>query len=124
MIPGNESSSPWTSVSPGMPRRGTPSPCLGDGSSWEPDRKRRSKRNADEEETEQWHAAEEAELRTKVPWEPDEALTQSVGELVLLSEINVYAVFIHFFYSIFRFSSVFSLFFFSFTFPLTTVWVI
>lgn len=75
MFPGNESSSPSTSVSPGMPRRGSPSPGLEEGSSWEPDRKRLSKRNADEEETEQWHAAEEAELRTKVPWEPDESLT-------------------------------------------------
>jgi hypothetical protein len=45
-----------------------------EGSSWERDRKRLSKRT-EEEETEQWHAAEEAELRTKVPWEPDEALT-------------------------------------------------
>jgi len=76
IFPGNESSSPSTSVSPGMLRRGSPSPRLEEeGSSWEPDRKRLSKRNADEEETEQWHAAEEAELRTKVPWEPDEALT-------------------------------------------------
>jgi len=78
MFPGNESSSASASVSPGMPRRGSPSPRLEEeeeGSSWEPDRKRLSKRNADEEETEQWHAAEEAELRTKVPWEPDEALT-------------------------------------------------
>ena len=76
MFPGNESSSASASVSPGMPRRGSPSPRLEEGSSsWEPDRKRLSKRNPGEEETEQWHAAEEAELRTKVPFEPDEALT-------------------------------------------------
>ncbi|PUU75678.1 hypothetical protein B9Z19DRAFT_1130934 [Tuber borchii] len=75
MFPGNEPLSPSTSVSPGMPRRRSPSPRLEEGSSWEPDRKRLSKRNADEEETEQWHAVEEAELRTKVPWEPDEGLT-------------------------------------------------
>ncbi|RPB01431.1 hypothetical protein L873DRAFT_1734807 [Choiromyces venosus 120613-1] len=75
MFPGNESLSASASVSPGMPRRGSSSPPLEEGSSWERDRKRLSKRNADEEETEQWHAAEEAELRTKVPWEPDEALT-------------------------------------------------
>ncbi|PWW72958.1 hypothetical protein C7212DRAFT_360012 [Tuber magnatum] len=75
MFPGNESSSASASVSLGIHRRGSSSPPLEEGSSWERDRKRLAKRGADEEETEQWHAAEEAELRTKVPWEPDEALT-------------------------------------------------
>ncbi|CUS07563.1 unnamed protein product, partial [Tuber aestivum] len=75
MFPGNESSSASASVSPGIPRRGSSSPPPEEGSQWERDRKRLARRNTDEEETEQWHAAEEAELRTKVPWEPDEALT-------------------------------------------------
>jgi len=46
------------------------------------------------EETEKWHAPEEAELRTKVLWEPDEALTKRVGRAVLLFRINVYPVFL------------------------------
>ena len=66
---------PSISVSPGITRRGSPLPRLEEGSSWEPDRKSLSKRNADEEETEQSHATEEAELRTKVSLELDEALT-------------------------------------------------
>ncbi|KAG0642923.1 hypothetical protein HOY80DRAFT_556442 [Tuber brumale] len=75
LISGNGSSAASALVPPSTPRRGTSSPPPEGCSSWERDRKRLSKRNADEEETEQWHAAEEAELRTKVPWEPDEALT-------------------------------------------------
>ncbi|KAG0123470.1 hypothetical protein HOY82DRAFT_574946 [Tuber indicum] len=72
MFPGNRSSTISTLVPPSTPRRGSPSPPLEKGSSSERDRNRLSKRNADEE-TEEWHAAEEAELRAKVPWEPDEA---------------------------------------------------
>lgn len=73
MFPGTDSSSPSASVSPGTSRRSTSSRTE-DGSSGERIRKRLPRRTG-EEETEQWHAAEEAELRTKVPWEPDEALT-------------------------------------------------
>jgi hypothetical protein len=73
MFPGNRSSTISTLVPTSTPRRGSPSPPLEKGSSSERDRNRLSKRNADE--TEEWHAAEEAELRAKVPWEPDEALT-------------------------------------------------
>ncbi|KAH0607461.1 uncharacterized protein H6S33_002495 [Morchella sextelata] len=60
--------------SPGLPRRSrslrTASGAL--------DREReheRAVRREEEAEREVWHAAEEAELRTKVPWEPDESLT-------------------------------------------------
>ncbi|KAL7267165.1 hypothetical protein RUND412_010259 [Rhizina undulata] len=53
---------------PPLPKRN--SSIKTDNSSWE--RKRMRERAL--EETEQWHAAEEEQMRTKVPWEPDESL--------------------------------------------------
>lgn len=67
----SESSS---SMSPNLPRRSRSIRT----SNGEVDREReheRAVRKEKEAEREVWHAAEEAELRTKVPWEPDESLT-------------------------------------------------
>lgn len=67
----SESSS---SISPNLPRRSRSIRT----SNGEVDREReheRAVRKEKEAEREVWHAAEEAELRTKVPWEPDESLT-------------------------------------------------
>lgn len=74
MFPSSSRDSESPSISPNLPRRSrslrTPN--------GEVDREReheRAVRKEKEAEREVWHAAEEAELRTKVPWEPDESLT-------------------------------------------------
>lgn len=63
-----------SSIPPTLPRRSRSIRT----SNGEVDRERehdRAVRREKEAEREVWHAAEEADLRTKVPWEPDESLT-------------------------------------------------
>lgn len=61
-------------VSPNLPRR-SKSLRTANGTVDREREHEKAVRKEKEAEREVWHAAEEAELRTKVPWEPDEALT-------------------------------------------------